>query len=293
MANGNAVFSGWLLQTVHPFTLLFWSFLATSLFFFLQLSLTQGFQAVKIPRQSIFYLVILNISSSLSWIGYFYALRYIEPAIVSALMGGIGPLFIVCTNFIALRVLSLNQIITSVGVLAGVIVLSWASLSEQSAIQNVSFHHVIVGLSAALVGGLGQVLTTVSTKSLAEQNWNASQIMAHRFYLLTIVAACFALNGPGIFVTSVVSMAGITIATIFGVLLPLWLLQKGIILSTAFTVSVLLSLGPLITLLFQGLDSRLLWSNLSIVGCSIIVLSTINNFIQGGVWQLFLRNPAK
>lgn len=281
MANANAVFSGWLLQSVPPFTLLFWGFLITTLFFFIRLSITQGVDALKIPRASLMGLITLNLASGISWIGYYYALKFIEPAIVSALMGCIGPLFILMVGLISTRQISINQAITSAGIIAGTAVLSWASIADRSAVQNVSVNHVLLGLGAAFIGGFGQVLTTLSTKKLASQNWSASQIMAHRFYLLTAVAAAVALNSSGLLLDSPASAMSVGAVSVLGIMLPLWLLQKGIILSSPFTVSVLLSLGPLMTLLFQGFDSRLLWSNMSVIGCGIIVLSTINNFAFG------------
>ncbi|WP_413741630.1 hypothetical protein ACL2XO_23585 [Sodalis sp. RH15] len=281
MANANAVFSGWLLQSIYPFTLLFWGFLITTLFFFVRLSLTQGRTALKIPLASLSGLITLNLASGISWIGYYCALKFIEPAIVSALMGCIGPIYIAVTSFMSQRQLSANQVITSFGIVIGTAVLSWASITDHSAIQNVSLQHVLLGLGSALIGGFGQVLTTLSTKGLAKQNWTASQIMAHRFYLLTLVAAVVAVTGQGVGVDTPSQMLAIGVVSLFGLLLPLWLLQKGIILSSPFTVSVLLSLGPLMTFLFQGFDSRLLWSNMSVIGCGIIVLSTINNFIFG------------
>ncbi|MDN3609763.1 DMT family transporter [Vibrio ostreicida] len=283
MANANAVLSGWLLQTLHPFTLLFWSFLATSVFFLLRLRITQSSKATRISRDSIRPLLLLNIASSLSWIGYYFALRYIEPAIVSALMGGIGPLFVVLSGLILLQAMSLRQVVTSTGIIIGAIVLAWASVSEQSAVQNVSQTHIVVGLVAALIGGFGQVLTTLSTKRLADKNWDASQLMAHRFYLLIAVSGFAAFNGPSLTVQTIPDLFGLLLVGIFGVLVPLWLLQKGIINSSPFTVSVLLALGPLMTLCFQGFDSRLSLSLWSVIGCVIIVVSTVNNFLVSSV----------
>ncbi|MDE1244037.1 DMT family transporter [Vibrio aestuarianus] len=283
MANANAVLSGWLLQTLHPFTLLFWSFLATSVFFLLRLRFTQSSKDTRISRDSLMPLLLLNIASSLSWIGYYYALRYIEPAIVSALMGGIGPLFVVLSGLVLFRVISLRQVITSTGIIIGATVLAWASVSEQSAVQNVSQTHIVVGLVAALIGGFGQVLTTLSTKRLANKNWDASRLMAHRFYLLIAVSGFAAFNGPGLMVETIPDLFGLLVVGIFGVLVPLWLLQKGIIHSSPFTVSVLLALGPLMTLCFQGFDSRLSLSLWSVIGCVIIMVSTVNNFLVGSV----------
>lgn len=283
MANANAVLSGWLIQTLHPFILLFWSFLATSMFFLLRLRLSQKSDATRISKDSIRPLLLLNIASSLSWIGYYYALRYIEPAIVSALMGGIGPLFVVLSGLVLLRTMSLRQVVTSAGIVIGAVVLAWASVSEQSAVQNVSQTHIFVGLAAAIIGGFGQVLTTLSTKRLADKNWDASQLMAHRFYLLIAVSGFAAFNGPGLTVETIPDLFGLLVVGIFGVLVPLWLLQKGIIHSSPFTVSVLLALGPLMTLCFQGFDSRLSLSLWSVIGCVTIVVSTVNNFLVGSL----------
>lgn len=284
MANANAVFSGWLLQSISPFALLFWGFLTTALFFFARLCTIQGMSALQIPRASVVLLVTLNFFSGVSWIGYYYALKYIEPAIVSAIMGCVGPLFIFVACLSFGREVSVRQAITSVGIIFGTVLLAWASISNLSAVQNSNQHQVTLGLAAALIGGLGQVMTTLSTKELAKQSWSASQIMAHRFYLLIAVSAIAAMNERGVMVAGLSDVASVGLVTVLGIILPLWLLQRGIIMSSPFTVSVLLALGPLVTLAFQGLDSRLTWSNMTVTGCGIIVLSTIINFT--------IKNPA-
>ncbi|MBF8742108.1 DMT family transporter [Pseudomonas guariconensis] len=278
MANANAVFSGWLLQSISPFTLLFWGFLTTTLFFFARLCTMHGISALQIPRSSVLGLVALNFFSGVSWIGYYYALKYIEPAIVSAIMGCVGPLFIFVACLSFGRDVSVRQAITSVGIIFGTVLLAWASISNLSAVHNSNQYQVTLGLAAALIGGLGQVMTTLSTKELAKQSWNASQIMAHRFYLLITVSAIAAINDSGVMIAELSDVASVGLVTILGIIVPLWLLQRGIIMSSPFTVSVLLALGPLVTLTFQILDSRLTWSNMTVMGCGIIVISTINNF---------------
>lgn len=279
MANANAVFSGWLLQSVSPFTLIFWGFLSTSIFFGSKLALFKGKSALNIPKKSYINLVSLNIASGISWIGYYFALRSVEPAIASALMGCIGPLYILAINFYRKESLLINQIVTSIGIALGTAILSFASIFDYSAVQNTSSSEALLGLAAAFMGGVGQVITTLSTKRLVNQGWGADGIMAHRFYFLIVVAFFFAIENNDLIVRDHFDFFAISVVSFFGILLPLWILQKGIILSSPFTVSVLLSLGPLITLLFQSLDSRLVWSNITILGCSVIVISSINNFI--------------
>jgi hypothetical protein len=50
MANANAVFSGRLLQSLHPFTFLFWGFFATTVVFMTRLIFTTGTAALTIKR---------------------------------------------------------------------------------------------------------------------------------------------------------------------------------------------------------------------------------------------------
>lgn len=278
ISNVNAVLSGWLLQQVHPFTLLFWSFLVVIIFFQVRLRVTMGKSSLRVPTFSTRNLLSLNVASSVSWIGYYYALRYIEPAIVSALMGCVGPMFIVIKNFLSTKVWEKKSFFVATGMLLGTILLVWSSFSS-SGLEKISLISIAIGLLSAFIGGLGQVMTTLSTKGLAAQGWNASQIMAHRFYLLVLIVGMLAWHNDVLLVNNTNNVLPITLISIVGVLIPLWVLQKGIILSSPLTVSVLLSFSPLITLFFQKFDARLAWSSMTFVGCVVIVASVLAHFI--------------
>ncbi|UQA95672.1 DMT family transporter [Streptomyces halobius] len=276
LANANAVFSGNLLQSMHPFTFLFWSFFVSSVFFGILLVARNGLRALKIDRRSVVPLLILNTTSAFNWIGYFYALHFIEPAIVSAIMGGLGPLCtIVLERFLRKRRFSGWIYVPATGVLLGAGLLAWASFTGQSGLKDVSVAASVVGLLAAVVGGVSQALNTVATKQLAERAWSATRIMTHRFHLLLLVAAGLALAGPGLSVGGTSQAGLLAIATVLGVIAPLWPLQRGIILSEPFTVAALLSLAPILTYLFQGFDDRMDWSVASAAGCAVVAVFTV------------------
>lgn len=276
LANANAVFAGNLLQTIHPFTFLFWSFSACAIFFLLRLRTTEGRNALAVDRASVMPLLIVNGTTAFNWVGYFFALKFIEPAIVSAIMGGVGPLFMIgLERAIRHRVLPPTAYVAAVGILLGACSLVWASLSGLSGMENVSLSAAIIGLSAATLGGASQALNTLATKQLGERNWNADKIMAHRFYLLIVGAFLLALTGPGLNVSTLSQVGGISISTIFGVIVPLWLLQRGILISEPFAVAALLSLAPILTYLFQGFDNRIAWSGVSLAGCIVVVVFTV------------------
>ncbi|KLU15229.1 hypothetical protein AFK69_19400 [Xenorhabdus sp. GDc328] len=275
LANANAVFAGNLLQRLHPFTFLFWSFLSCSLFFLGRLAL-QGREALAISGKVMVPLVVVNCTTALNWIGYYFALRFVEPAIVSAIMGGVGPLFmILMERFYFRRLFSALVWGAAFGVLAGTCLLVWASLFGHSGLKVYNYAGMLVGLSAALAGGASQALNTLATKQLGIRGWNAGQIMAHRFYLLILCALVLALQGPGLAVPLSWTLVGVVLSTLMGVIVPLWVLQRGILLSDPFIVAALLSLAPIIAYLFQGMDSRLSWSGVSLAGCLIVVVFTI------------------
>lgn len=276
MANANAVFSGNLLQSLHPIILLFWSFLVTSVFFNTGLLLGSGRRALAIDRPSAGALSIINATSALNWIGYYYALRFIEPAIVSALMGGLGPLSTIALERIVRgRQLPARTYVAGSGILLGAALLAWASLSGLSGLKGISLSDSVIGLTAATIGGGSQALNTIAAKQLGDRGWTATRIMAHRFYLLIAVAALLAATGPGFWVDTAGQAGGVAIATVLGVIAPLWLLARGILLSEPFTVAALLSLAPIVTYIFQGFDNRIHWSVASAGGCAIVAAFTV------------------
>ncbi|MBV9160721.1 MAG: ATP-grasp domain-containing protein [Pseudonocardiales bacterium] len=276
LANANAVFSGHLLQTLHPFTFLFWSFFISTVFFGVLLIARNGLGALAVDRVSLVPLLTLNATSAFNWIGYFFALRFIEPAIVSAIMGGLGPLStILLERALRGRRLPSRIYVPAAGVLVGAGLLAWASLTGRSGLKEISIVTSATGLAASAVGGVSQALNTVATKQLGDRGWGSTQIMTHRFYLLLIVAAGFALTGPGLSVHSGPTVGMMLIATVMGVIAPLWPLQRGIILSEPFTIAVMLSLAPILTYLFQGFDNRMHWSAVSAAGCAMVAVCTI------------------
>jgi len=276
MANANAVFSGRLLQSLHPFTFLFWGFFATSIVFMARLIFTTGAGALTIKRADAGALFTLNAMTALSWIGYFIALRYIEPAIVTAIVCGFGPPSVIALErVVRQRKLPSHAYVAAAGTLLGTEVLVWASMAGLSGIKTTNPYESLVGLIAAIVGGISQAMSVIATKQLGDKGWNSTRIMSHRFHLLIPIAAILAISGPGLSVASFDQLNHLVIDMIFGVALPLWLLQRGILLSTPFVVSVLLSLGPVLTYLVQGFDDRIAWSIPSALGCLVVVLFTI------------------
>jgi len=237
---------------------------------------TKGTAALALKKDAIMPVIAVNIMGLFMWLGYYNALRLIEPSIATAIMSGIGPCVIMVYGFLALKdPIRKDLSLAALGILFGALFLGWTSLSGNSGLRQVSLPIALLGLASAVGGGTSQALTTVFTKKLGALGWTANQVMAHRSYLLILVSLAFALQGSGLLVDTQNQVLGIAVATVFGVTIPLWILQKGILLVPAFKVTAIISFAPIATLIFQLLDDRISWSNASAAGCLIVVFFTI------------------
>ena len=84
-----------------------------------------------------------------------------------------------------------------------------------------------------------------------------SSIMAHRFYILIPVAFFVAIYNEGFNQALIDNVPMLLVMAIFGVLVPLWFLQKGTKLLKPVIVLIIISMAPGYTYLIELLDPRL------------------------------------
>lgn len=224
-------------------------------------------------RLSFIYILKLNGSSILAFMGFYYALKFIEPAIVSSLEMEVGPFFaIVFTALIAKEKISATRIqwIITLGTFASsllLIVTAVFGLSGVKVTNNIDF---IYGIIASVVCGLGAVLCTVYSKELSNGGWTSSSILAHRFYGIMIIS--FIMTYDIMSTYFVANIDWILHVTIFGVTIPMFLLQKGIQYCEPFYVMISICFIPVFTFVFQLFDSRIGWSTPTLIGILMLFL---------------------
>ena len=214
-------------------------------------------------------LLLLNTSTALTFLCFFYALKLIEPAIVGAVEIGIGPILAV---FIAFWMTgarpSRRTLVVCVGILLGCAILAVAA--HQGSGFAVRSDDAWYGLAASLAAGLGAVTITVASKSLAGHGWTFGAILAHRFYLILPVSAVLSLNSE---VAAIAWSGSLLIAlcavSVVSLLMPLYLLQVGIGRCDPYTVMVTMSALPVITFILEGFSPVYSWSWLTATGLAI------------------------
>ncbi|GGX57529.1 DMT family transporter [Saccharospirillum salsuginis] len=271
------VMSAHTVQEIDPFLLVFLTFGLTALVFHLGMALgwlkKPMFNAGHNRKLLVRDLIIINISTAASWLILFHALKYSEPAIVSSIMTASGPLItlVIDSLFRARSKSAVSDLLTGFGILATTLVLVWLASTGKTGVVQEDPLLVWITLGAALFSGIAVSGTTVYSKRMYERGWQPSQLMAHRFYLLCFLSLVFIIGDGGILEDIRRYWDLILIITIFGILIPIYILQIGIKLCRPVVVSSLIAAGPAYTFLFQLFDDRIQMSIPTLIG--VVVLS--------------------
>ena len=259
-------------QSVHPFLFTGISFIITALYF-------QGFtfkQRIKVNwMEASKPLLKLNIASAITFLGFYFALKYVEPAIVSSLEMGIAPLFILVLMMLQRKTISIKKWTVSIGTLLACFILIWAVINGESGITSQISTEMFIGVFASIFCGIGAVFCSEYSKQLSDYGWTSSMILSKRY--IGIILISFIFTYDLIIPYFMDNIIWILLVTIGGVLIPNYLLQKGIQYTNTFLVMMSLSFIPVFTFLFQLFDARIHFSIVTCVGVLLLFICGISS----------------
>jgi drug/metabolite transporter (DMT)-like permease len=282
LAAGNEVFVANRVQEIDPFLLLLLTFGACTAIF-------TATQARRLPRYLAMVrrcgsdVLLLNAVTAGTWIVFFVALEYLEPAVVSALSAAIAPVVMIGIRRLAGRdgAFTANEMAVALGILASMGLLAWATLAGWSGVGAGRPAMLLIGLPAAILAGLGIVLMALSAKRLYNRGWTAAPVMAVRFWMLDLVCAgVLAVTHRPVALPPNDVSAVLLIVTL-GTVVPLYLFQLGMERLKPLQIALMISAGPLITLVLQAFDPRLHWSPFSVAGTAAATLLVAWSAIDG------------
>ena len=252
------VYAASLLQHIEPPLLIFSCFLTTFLYFnFIHIKdFTLYWESLRKELKNVTW---FNFKTLGSWFTFFYAIKYIEPAVASALISALGPIVtIILGKYLrpGSPVLK-SEFFASIGIFISILLLGIVTWSGKSGMGFIPNTGTCVGFVAAIICGVCIVGNTFFGKRLNDEGWPATKVMAARFFLLLFVSGLLCLkSSPDLQLLNNYSLGFILIA-VFGTIIPLYCLQKGIEKTEPITVALALSIAPLFTFLMQSFDSRL------------------------------------
>ena len=269
LGSAQDAFLGHLFVTEDPIAVVFFTFLIA--FIILQITfLTRKPNSLEQIVRNRSNLLLLNFITALNWISFFVALKYIEPAIVGAISFSIGPA--ATTAFGPIFRPSGSRPpssiwVCSIGVLLSSLFLAYCSISGHSAFKTTDTVMASFGVLLALISGIGMTLNTFVSKALSESDLTTQSITAFRFIVLVLLSGVLSIsNGSSLSSLSLPVSLSIMAVAVFGIVVPMTLIQIGVKGSEPRLVSALLALTPATTLIFETMDARLALSPLSVVG---------------------------
>lgn len=279
------VYFGIILQSLDSTVVAFILFTFAWPIFFLLHAINPQFTSKK--NQSIKYrkhihrlLLTLNFSSAALWISFTFSLKWLEPAVVSALIGGIGIIAtLTLIKYIrpSTTLIGADYIATTI-IAAASIYLAWISTNGHTALEEkLDSQQVIEGYFAMIICGIAMAFISITSKNLADHGVSSRFIYAHRFYLLLIITGAYSLHNQNELNKALEHTVPLFWLSTLGVVLPLLLLQEGVKRCEPITTQAVLAAAPFFTVMFQLFDSRLEFSEFSLVGIVIICLAAAHN----------------
>ncbi|WP_433927037.1 hypothetical protein AB3662_28975 [Sorangium cellulosum] len=263
------VYAGNVLQRIDPMLLMFLCFTsAWAVFTARELLRRSRFVAIALERPS--DVLALNLTTAVTWVGLFYALKYVEPALVNGISVAIGP---ICTIILGRYLRRQSRVLQiewccAAGIFITVLLLSWSSIAR----APVSGARTLLGLVSGVASGVFAAGSLIYSKRLAERGLSASAIMSVRFLLL--IGVTFALSSTaigGALVRLDIMIPALSLS-IIGIVFPLYLLQVGIQRLEPVSVALIVTAAPILTFLLQMFDDRIAFS---VTSLALIVLITL------------------
>ncbi|WP_256584518.1 DMT family transporter [Pseudomonas sp. GZJR-8] len=218
-------------------------------------------------------IVIINLAVLCNWGGLFYALRYLEPAVVGVASVACGPALTLIVSLLTNRSVKVAVVdaVVSWLVLISVAIMLFNSLAGDSGVVTTTAVQRVLGIVSVLTCALGTVMYTVFSKEMFARQWSVYEILGVRNIAMVGVCAVAIPATGGSFLLDSGWVLPMAILVIAGHLLPIYLIQKTIYYLTPIHVSLVLLTLPVFVFLFQYLDSRVEFSVASLSAVTVII----------------------
>ena len=230
----------------------------------------------------------LNATTAAAWMGYFFSLKHIEPAIVSTLYTGIGPIVVLALSGLGVSMAKGTatgwlERVGYVGVLASLIATAAVAVLGQSGLGGQPMSIGVAAVLAATTGGAVITISHMIARRLGDFGIGSNALMGLR-YPLTLgiaVVAEFVLGQPQMR-PDFGALPLVAIAAFGLIVIPSYFLQLGIARTSPLAVNVIRSLGPIFVFAIQQFDGRLRFSGATLVCIlAFVFFATLSSTLRG------------
>jgi multisubunit Na+/H+ antiporter MnhG subunit len=229
----------------------------------------------------------MNVTTSIAWCCYFFALSHLEPAIVNTIHSGMAPLTVLAVAPFAPKLAKRGPIgrleyACYLGIALSLAGLWRVVLAGQSGLAATGPATSLAALALLLVSGSSITLSLLYSKRLHDHGIGAATVTALRYGLILIVASVALLSGGATGISGAGQLVTIALGATLLVALPTFALQIGIARTAPLTAQIIRALGPVLIFALEQFDHRLVASLptlVCIVAYSAFVI--VGNFAHG------------
>lgn len=274
----STVFAHYLTKGINPLVIVLYTFsIAFILFNLIELKNKSFLLLIKANWR---WVIFVNITTALDWLLIFVALKYISAALINCFVFGLAPvvtLLLTLKTYTSKR-LFLKDLITCILISLLLISLSIVYYQNNSSNSSFSKMDIFLGIFLSCISGIATGATVYGCKMLHSLRFSTNLVMRSRFLIIIIMAlVILTVNHVNLYL-SISSITNIILLSFLFVVFPTFLLQKGIEHTLPVVTTIITSLVPVLTYLFQLLEPGFIfrWKELFIIVIlsSIVILAT-------------------
>jgi len=237
-----------------------------------------------------FAVLAANVTTAIAWTSFFFALTYLDPAIVSTIHSAMGPLTVVVLGAagIALakpKAIGRIEYAGYAGMAASVAALWWVVIAGYSGLPTTNLAASVTGLALLTVSGGSITISLLYCKRLQDRGVGAATVTTVRYGALILLAGALTLWHGGFGGIDTPRQLGtLSLAATALIVLPLYAFQVGIGRTTPLTAQVIRALGPVFVFALEQLDGRMRYSMPTLVCILVYSASVIASNVAHG-WR--------
>ena len=224
-------------------------------------------------------IVIANVTTAISWACFFFALTYIDPAVVNAIHSAMGPLTVVVLGAFGIKLAQLKPVgpiecAGYAGIAASVAGLWFVVLGGYSGLAVTNLTTGVTGLALLTVSGVSIAISLLYCKRLQDRGIGADTVTTVRYLVLIVFAAVVVFWKGEIAAVDSAQLGVLSLIATAIIVLPLYAFQLGIGRTSPLTAQVIRSLGPVFVFALEQIDGRLHYSAPTLV-CLLIYSGSV------------------
>lgn len=210
-------------------------------------------------------ILVANVTTAAAWTCFFFALTYLDPAIVNAIHSAMGPLTVVVLGAFGIALAQPKAVgpieyAGYAGIAASVAGLWWVVIAGYSGLPVTNFSASVTGLALLTVSGVSIAISLLYCKRLQDRGVGADTVTTVRYLALIFFAAAVVFWKGEIGRVDTAELGSLSLIATALIILPLYAYQLGIGRTAPLTAQVIRGLGPVFVFALEQLDGRLRYS---------------------------------